>query len=89
MFSLLDSIPELKYNGGGFISYMFNFKRVLHAIFLFIIGPMNVENPKTEKVLMILNHVALSLSLGTMFIDTIKMVFVHHKELPYSPSPEL
>ena len=50
---------------------------------------MNVENPKTEKVLMILNHVALSLSLGTMFIDTIKMVFVHHKELPYSPSPEL
>ena len=30
---------------------------------------MNVENPKTKKVLMILNHVALSLSLGTMFID--------------------
>merc|ERR1712008_593754 len=63
--------------------------QVLHAIFLFIIGPMNVENPKTEKVLMILNHVAMSLGLATMFIDIIKMVFVHHKELPYSPSPEL
>ena len=45
---------------------------------------MNVESPKSEKTLMILNHVALSLSLSTMFIDTFKMVFVHHKEIPYS-----
>merc|ERR1712048_1345566 len=52
--------------------------QVIHAVILFILGPMNVESPKSEKTLMILNHVALSLSLSTMFIDTFKMVFVHH-----------
>jgi len=63
--------------------------QVIHAVILFILGPMNVESPKSEKTLMILNHVALSLSLSTMFIDTFKMVFVHHKEIPYSPLPDL
>merc|ERR1712077_95680 len=32
--------------------------QVLHAIFLFILGPMNVESPKSERFCMILNHVA-------------------------------
>merc|ERR1712168_1275395 len=41
--------------------------QVIHAVILFILGPMNVESPKSEKTLMILNHVALSLSLSTMF----------------------
>merc|ERR1712018_579582 len=41
--------------------------QVITAILLFIVGPMNVDETKNEKVLMILNHTALAFSFGSMF----------------------
>ena len=35
-----------------------------------------MDEAKNEKMLMILNHIALAFSFGSMFIDTIKFVFV-------------
>merc|ERR1711953_734498 len=51
--------------------------QVVTALLLFVVGPMNVDETKNEKLLMILNHTALAFSFGSMFTDTIKFVFVH------------
>eukprot|EP00093_Oithona_nana_P012955 12955.XXX_261057_259256_1 [CDS] Oithona nana genome sequencing. len=51
--------------------------QVVTALLLFVVGTMNVDETKNEKLLMILNHTALAFSFGSMFTDTIKFVFVH------------
>merc|ERR1719328_249229 len=59
--------------------------QVLTAVFMFILGPMNIETK--PKTMMILNHTALGLCFGSMFIDTIKFVFVHDEQVQKSGFP--
>ncbi len=37
---------------------------------------MNMNTERSQRTVQILNHVALSFSFGSMFVDTIKMVFI-------------
>jgi hypothetical protein len=38
---------------------------------------MNLNQPGSKSTVLILNHLAMSLSFGTLFVDIIKMVFVY------------
>merc|ERR1719414_399980 len=50
--------------------------QIIVGILFLIIGPLDVDESKNQKLLMILNHTALAFSFGSMFTDTIKFVFV-------------
>lgn len=41
-----------------------------------LLGPINMNKNRSEKSLMILNHLAMAFCFGSMFVDTVKMVFV-------------
>merc|ERR1711963_1222260 len=64
--------------------------QVLTAIIMFILGPMNLNTLNNENTMMILNHVALAFCFGSMFVDTVKYVFVAEGSsgFPKSPSPD-
>ena len=46
------------------------------AIVLMLLGPMNVTSEKSKRTLEILNHIGMAFSFGSMFVDTVKMVFI-------------
>ena len=46
------------------------------AIVLMLLGPMNVTSEKSVRTIEILNHIAMAFSFGSMFVDTVKMVFI-------------
>eukprot|EP00094_Tigriopus_californicus_P001665 TCALIF_01610-PA protein Name:"Similar to Ninj1 Ninjurin-1 (Rattus norvegicus)" AED:0.24 eAED:0.24 QI:195/0.5/0.66/1/1/1/3/0/130 len=60
--------------------------QVLTAIVLLIIGPIGIEGTDEQKAkrLEFLNHLAMGMSFGSMFLDTVKMVFV--SDLQYDAS---
>ncbi len=43
---------------------------------LLLLSPMNINRRRSRRSALIINHVALSLSFGVMFVDTVKMVFI-------------
>jgi len=71
MFSLLDSILELKYNGDDFINYMFNFKRALVGILFLVIGGFNINEEPKEKVADILNDIITILVFVITLINVV------------------
>ena len=55
---------------------------------LVALGPLNVNEGRSRKSALILNHLAMSFCFGSMFVDTIKMVFVAAKLDPINDSVE-
>lgn len=41
-----------------------------------LLSPMNMNSEPTQRTLDILNHIALAFSFGSLFVDTVKMVFI-------------
>ncbi|XP_040567567.1 ninjurin-2 isoform X7 [Lepeophtheirus salmonis] len=56
--------------------------QVMTAITLLVLGPMNLLDINSKFNNIVLNYVAMSLSLGSMFIDIFKMGFV--SDISYS-----
>ena len=47
---------------------------------LVALAPLNVNEGRSRKSALILNHTAMGFCFGSMFVDTIKMVFVTANE---------